>query len=91
MGKTTTYTGDVCYRDGWHYAVDGDGLEGERLVCENDGSYRYASDADTDSWHDRKHGQFVTISPEAGGEGVTVSAEEMQAIQAFLEQRRGGQ
>jgi hypothetical protein len=71
-------------------------VPGERLVLEDtaDGTasrYRLATDADTKSWHDRKHGQFVGIAFEDGTPGVTVTAEEMQAIQEFLDQRRAGQ
>jgi hypothetical protein len=87
------YEGDVAYQDGWHYAVGEDNQLGERLVLEDtaDGSesrYRLANDADTASWHDRKHGQFVQINMEDGTPGVTVTAEEMQAVQEFLDQRR---
>lgn len=83
------YTGDVCYEDGWHYAVDADGQPGERLVCEDDGSYRIATDADTESWHDRKHGQFVTIEMEDGSAGLTVTADEMALIEELLAKKRG--
>ena len=59
MADTDYYDGPVYYQDGWHYTDDG-----QRLVLEDteDGSesrYRLATDADTRSWHDRKHRQFV--------------------------------
>jgi len=58
--KTDRYEGDVCYRDGWHWTVE-DGNPGVRLVLEDDGTYRVATDADTESWHDRHHGVTVTV------------------------------
>ena len=33
----------------------------QRLVLEDDGTYRPATDADTDSWNDRKHQRFVSV------------------------------
>ena len=93
------YTGAVCYQDGWHYTVvptKGGGEEpGERLVLEDtaDGSasrYRLATDADTRSWHDRKHRQFVLLTPEGGAQGVSVTAGEMAEIRKLLDERRGG-
>lgn len=71
-------------------------MPGERLHLEDteDGSqsrYRLATDADTKSWHDRKHGQYAQIAFEDGTPGLTVTAEEMAAIQQFLEQRKGDQ
>lgn len=68
---------------------------GDRLHLEDspDGSesrYRLATDADTRSWHDRKHGRYAQIAFADGTPGMTVTADEMQAIQAFLEQRRSG-
>ena len=104
MAKTTYktgaefYTGPVCYRDGWHWTVVENAAgyhdPGERLVCEDtpDGSefrYRLATAADTRSWHDRKHGQFVQVVMEDGAAGITVTAEEAAAIREFLDQRRG--
>jgi hypothetical protein len=47
------YTGPVCYQDGWHWTATPAG-PGERLVLEDDGSYRLATAADQ-SWHDRHH------------------------------------
>ena len=83
-----TYTGSVAYQDGWHVAVSDDGVPGERLYLENDGTYRLAADGDS-SWHDRKHRGFVLISPEDGGKQVAVSAEEMAEIQKLLDEKRG--
>ena len=88
------YTGPVCYQDGWHYSVDENEQPGERLHLEDtaDGSksrYRLATESDTRSWHDRKHGQFAHIALEDGGAGLTVTADELDAIQALLAERRG--
>lgn len=58
----STYTGPVCYGpDGWHYSVDDNDQPEHRLVLEDDGTYRYATDGDTDSWHDRTHRNFVNV------------------------------
>lgn len=85
----TVYEGPVCYADGWHMTVDENGQPGERLFLEDDGTYRTAEEGD-ESWHDRKHGQFVSIELEDGQAGATVTAEEFEAIQELLAQRRGG-
>lgn len=94
------YDGPVCYQDGWHWTVvtgpDGYDLPGEKLHLEDtaDGSesrYRLATGDDTRSWHDRKHGQFVQIDLEDGQAGVTVTQEELDAINEFLAKRRGEQ
>jgi len=86
-----TYDGPVCYQDGWHMTVvtDAAGNEtpGKRLYLEDDGSYRTANKGD-ESWHDRKHGQFATIALEDGTPGLTVTADELDAIEAFLVERR---
>lgn len=92
------YEGPVCYVDGWHHAVvtdptDGD-IPGERLVLEDndDGSlsrYRLATDADTSSWHDRKHRQFASIVMEDGEPGLRVTAEDLAAIKEFLASKGG--
>jgi len=82
------YTGPVCYQDGWHYTVDENDQPDQRLVLDDDGSYRLANGDDT-SWHDRKHGQFAHIALEDGGAGLTVTADELDAIQALLAERRG--
>lgn len=92
------YTGPVCYQDGWHYTVmtgpDGYDAPGEKLHLEDtaDGSefrYRLATEDDA-SWHDRKHGQYTHIEFEDGSAtGVSVTANELSAIQAFLDERRG--
>jgi hypothetical protein len=67
----------------------------QRLVLEDneDGSlsrYRLATEADTRSWHDRKGKRAVGIVLTApDGEQVQVDADEMAAIQALLDERRG--
>lgn len=82
----------VCFVDGWHYSVKDDGDGGEipdqRLVLEDDGSYRAATDADTESWHDRKHVQLATVELDDGSPGVTVTADELEAIKQMLAERR---
>lgn len=93
------YTGPVAYQDGWHHAVteDSEGnatIIGDRLVLEDteDGSasrYRLATEADTRSWHDRKHRQYVSVVME-DGTAVKVTPDEMQAIQELLNEKRGG-
>ncbi len=92
MAKSSAYEGSVCYQDGWHYTVvaDADGNEtpDARLFLDDDGSYRLATDADQ-SWHERKHGQFVTVQMEDGSAAVTVTADEMAAIQELLAEKRG--
>lgn len=88
-----SYTQRVCFLDGWHYSVKDDGNGGEipdeRLVLEDDGSYRVATDADTESWHDRKHTRFATVEMEDGAAGVRVSPDEFEAIQQLLRDWRG--
>jgi hypothetical protein len=62
-----TYTGDVCYQDGWHWTVvkdeAGDDTPGEKLTLGDDGLYRPAVDGDL-SWHDQHHQQFAEIRPD---------------------------
>jgi hypothetical protein len=66
----------------------------QRLVLEDDDQgnsrYRLATDADTRSWHDRKGVNVapIVLTP-PDGEQVAVSADEMAAIQALLDERRG--
>lgn len=83
----------VCFLDGWHYAVvqdaDGADVPGDRLVLEDDGSYRLATDADTETWHDRKHIRYATVELEDGTASVRVTAEEMEAIRQMLDEKRG--
>lgn len=76
-----SYDGPVCYVDGWHHAVDENGDPGDKLFLEDDGTYRPAEDGD-ESWHDRYHGQFVSIVPEGAEEPVHVSKDEWEAFQA---------
>lgn len=83
----------VCYQDGWHYSVvldaDGNEVPGEKLVLLDSGKYRPATDADTESWHDRKHEKYATVVMEDTAVGLRVNAEEMEAIKAMLAERRG--
>jgi hypothetical protein len=98
MAKTYTppsaYTGPVRYQDGWHWALEtdpdgGNPRLGAKLFLEDDGTYRAAIDGDA-SWHDRKHGQFMTIEMEDKSQpGMTVSKDDFDAIQAFLAERKG--
>ena len=87
------YTGAVCYLDGWHHTVtkdaNGDDTPGERLVLEDDGTYRPATEQDL-SWHDRKHTSFTLVVPDGGKPAVAVTADEMAAIQSMLDERRAG-
>lgn len=87
-----SYTGPVCYVDGWHCTVgkneNNEDVPGERLVLEEDGSYRLATEED-ESHHDRHHQSFVNIEMEDGSEAVQVNPEEYAAIQEMLRQRRG--
>lgn len=76
----SVYEGPVCYADGWHHAVDEDGNPGDRLFLEDDGTYRTAVDGD-ESWHDRKHGQFVQVAFE-DGQAQTVTRAEWDAFLA---------
>jgi hypothetical protein len=82
------YTGPVCYQDGWHYSVDENDQPDKRLYLSEDGSYRYANGDDA-SWHDRQHGQYAHIALEDGGAGLTVTADELDAITQLLAERRG--
>lgn len=83
----------VCFQDGWHYSVKDDGAGGEtpdeRLVLDDDGTYRAATDADTESWHDRKHQRFATVEMEDGAASTRVTPDEYEAIQQLLRDRRG--
>lgn len=78
-----SYDGPVCYADGWHMTVDDEDNPGDRLFLEDDGTYRLAADGD-ESWHDRNHGQFVSVEFEDGQGAQTVSRAEWEA---FLAQR----
>lgn len=82
------YTGPVCYQDGWHYSVDEHDQPGDRLVLQDDGRFRFAT-GDDRSWHEHAHGQYAHIALEDGGAGITVTAEELDAITQFLAERRG--
>jgi hypothetical protein len=82
------YTGPVCYQDGWHYSVDENDQPDKRLYLNEDGSYRHANEDDA-SWHDRQHGQYVHVALEDGGAGLTVTADELAAIEQLLAERRG--
>ena len=90
--STKNYSGGICYQDGWHYSTRIDESDQEvpdkRLYANEDGSYRYATEDDA-SWHDRKHGQFAHIALEDGGAGLTVTADELDAITQLLAERRG--
>jgi hypothetical protein len=81
----STYEGPVCYADGWHLSVDEDGNPGDRLFLDDDGTYRLAEDGD-ESWHDRKHGQFVQVELE-DGQTQSVSRADWEA---FLASRSEG-
>lgn len=83
----SVYTGPVAYQDGWHVTVDADGNPGDRLFLDDDGTYRLAQNGD-ESWHDRKHGQFVQVEFEDGQPAATVTQEDWQAIQEFLAGRK---
>lgn len=84
----------VCYQDGWHYSVvtdeNGNDVPGERLVLEDDGSFRLATEDDINSWHDRKHQQFASVVMEDQSEGLRVTAEEMAIIQETIRKIREG-
>lgn len=72
------------YEDGWHYSDSG-----TRLYLEDDGSSRPAVEGDL-SWHERHHQEYVHVAMEdAPQPGLGVSAEEFEAIQQFLRERRG--
>ena len=92
MAAAETYDGPVCYMGGWHWTVvQGERGEepGERLVLDDDGSYHLADETDTESWHDRKHQRFATFEMEDGAASTRVTAEEYEAIQQLLRERRG--
>lgn len=91
------YEGEVCYvghnheapdgrplLGGWHYSVV-DGMPGERLVLEDDGSYRLAEDGDS-SHHDRHHKQYVQMVFEDGQESMQVTPEQLAQIKEILGQ-----
>lgn len=80
-----SYEGPVCYADGWHLSVDEGGNPADRLFLEDDGTYRLAEAGD-ESWHTRKHGQFVSVEFEDGAAQVVPRAE----WEAFLAQRSDG-
>jgi len=66
----------------------------QRLVLEDDDEgnsrYRLATDADTRSWHERKHRRFANIVLEDGVQpGLQVDQNEYEAIQEMLKKRRG--
>lgn len=98
------YEGPVCFvghdhenvdgrqlEAGWHYSVvDGPSGEmpGEKLVLEDDGSYRLAEDGDM-SHNERHHRRYVSIEMEDGHPGVQVNEQELAAIQQLLGQMRG--
>jgi hypothetical protein len=88
------YTGPVCYADGWHWTVVPAGDGGEepdaKLTLGDDGVYRLAADDDA-SWHARKHMRYARVEMEGGQAGVEVSAEEFDAIQQMLREKRGGE
>lgn len=95
------YEGPVCYvghdhenvdgtplLGGWHYTVvDGPSGEmpGERLVLEEDGSYRLAEDGDR-SHHERHHKQYVQAVFEDGQETLAVTPEQLAQIKQILGQ-----
>lgn len=84
----------VCFIDGWHYSVLTDANEndvpGERLVLEDDGSYRVATETDVESWNDRKHQRFANVVMEDQSEGLRVTEQEMSIIQETLRKIREG-
>lgn len=90
---TETYEGPVCFQDGWHYSVvpdaSGNDTPGVQLFLEDDDTYRTVEAGD-ESWQARKQVAFTLVVPEDGAPGVAVTAEEMTAIQALLDQSRGG-
>lgn len=75
------YAGPVCYAEGWHMTVNENGDPGDRLVLQDDGTYRLAQDGD-ESWHDRTHGQFVSVEFEDGHAAQVVSKDEWDAFLA---------
>lgn len=78
----SSYEGPVCYADGWHMSVDEDGNPADRLFLGDDGTYRLAEEGD-ESWHDRKHGQFVQVELEDG----KVEHVDRETWEAFLASR----
>ena len=89
MAAGDTYTGDVCYQDGWHWSVV-DGDPGERLFLADDGTYHVAADTDL-SWHDRKHQRFASFVVGGGDTPVLqVTPDELAEIKKLLDERRGG-
>ena len=88
MADTATYTGDVCYQDGWHMSIV-DGNPGVRLYLNDYGSYREAADGDL-SWHDRHHQRFASFVVSDGEPALQVSADELAEIRKLLDERRGG-
>ena len=55
-----SYTGPVCFRDGWHWSVDADDQPDQKLYLEDDGTYRPAADGDL-SWFERYHKQYTNV------------------------------
>lgn len=90
MPAGDAYTGGVCYMGGWHWTLEKDAAgfdtPGERLVLDDDGSYRVAGDADTESWHDRKHQRFATVEMEDGST-LRITPDELEDL---MRKRRGG-
>lgn len=91
----STYTGPVCYQDGWHYAVvtdpaTGYDVVGERLYLDDNGTYRVAVDGD-ESWSDRKHERYALLVPADGSPMVSVTPDEMTAVQKVLDDIRSTQ
>jgi len=84
----------VCFVDGWHHEVvqdaDGNDVPGARLVLEDDGSFRPATDDDTNSWNERKHQRFADVVMEDGSGGMRVTPEEMIVIQETIRKIREG-
>jgi hypothetical protein len=79
-----SYTGPVCYQDGWHYTVTDDGEPGVRLFLDDDG-YRAAA-ANDESWHDRKHQTFATVEMEDGAAALRVTPDQLARIKQILGQ-----
>lgn len=70
-------------------------VPGEKLHLEDseDGSqsrYRLATDADEQSWHDRKHKSYATFSLEDASDGIRVTEDELGPMKDYLEQLRKG-
>lgn len=68
-------------KGGWHYTIvehaDGHEMPGDRLVLDEDGSYRYATSSDQ-SHHERHHQRFVEVVP-------NLSDEERDRLQRLLD------